>query len=525
MAEPFLSEIRMFSFVFAPKGWALCNGQLLPINQNQALFSLLGTTFGGDGRVNFALPDLRGRTPIHVGSGHTLGERGGEQAHTLSIAELPDAHARGSTASSAHGTRSRPTGKLSWRPTPHRRDLRRRRRTCVAMNPGSVTNTGGSPGAPQHAAVPDAELLHRAAGHLPVARTRGDAMAQPYVGEIRMFAGNFAPAGWMFCEGQLLPISENETLFQLIGTTYGGDGESTFALPDLRGRIPIHQGNGFILAETGGAEEITLTVNQIPAHTHPLLGRPRHGHQATARPSNVLAHVHEPRHLQRRTRQPVNMVAAGDRAGRRQPAAHELPAVPVRRLHHFAVRDLPVARPRRSITMADPFVAEIRIFPFNFAPKGWAWCDGQLLPLVQNTALFSLLGTTYGGDGKSNFALPDLQGRAPMHPGQGPGLSLHDLGETGGSETVTLLESEIPAHSHALRGFERRGDHQRSGGSYRRRRSAAATTSIQTGQRQRRPDGAQALAPAGGDQPHNNLQPYLTFYFCIALQGVFPPRG
>lgn len=97
-------------------------------------------------------------------------------------------------------------------------------------------------------------------------------MAQPYVGEIRMFAGNFAPAGWMFCEGQLLPISENETLFQLIGTTYGGDGQSTFALPDLRGRLPLHQGNGFTLAETGGAEEITLTTQQIPVHTHPFLG-------------------------------------------------------------------------------------------------------------------------------------------------------------------------------------------------------------------------------------------------------------
>src|ERR1700761_4276390 len=98
----------------------------------------------------------------------------------------------------------------------------------------------------------------------------------------------------------------------------------------------------------------------------------------------------------------------------------------------------------------DPFVAEIRIFPFNFAPKGWAFCDGQILPLSQNTALFSLLGTTYGGDGKSNFALPNMQGNAPMHPGQGPGLSLHDLGETGGSDKVSLLESEIPAHSHAL---------------------------------------------------------------------------
>jgi microcystin-dependent protein len=111
-------------------------------------------------------------------------------------------------------------------------------------------------------------------------------MAQPYVGEIRMFAGNFAPAGWMFCEGQLLPISENETLFQLIGTTYGGDGESTFALPDLRGRIPIHQGNGFILAETGGAEEITLTIQQTPAHSHAFLGTLNQG--TLNQPNNSL---------------------------------------------------------------------------------------------------------------------------------------------------------------------------------------------------------------------------------------------
>src|SRR5262245_28884670 len=170
--------------------------------------------------------------------------------------------------------------------------------------------------------------------------------------------------------------------------------------------------------------------------------------------------------------------------------------------------------------MADPFVAEIRIFPFNFAPKGWAWCDGQLLPLSQNTALFSLLGTTYGGDGKSNFALPNLQGRAPMHPGQGPGLSLHDLGETGGSDTVSLLESEIPSHSHVAKGSTDDDDstlpqgHQYGGLSvvYAPAASAAATMA------------PEILAPAGGDQPHNNLMPYLTFYFNIALQGVFPPR-
>jgi microcystin-dependent protein len=172
--------------------------------------------------------------------------------------------------------------------------------------------------------------------------------------------------------------------------------------------------------------------------------------------------------------------------------------------------------------MADPFVAEIRIFPFNFAPKGWAWCDGQLMPLSQNTALFSLLGTTYGGDGKSTFALPDLQGSAPMHPGQGPGLSLHDLGERGGSETVTLLESEIPAHGHSLIASQRAGDNGTPAGLY-----LGGTTSgniYQTSTANLVSMAPQALATSGGSAPHNNMMPYLTFHFCIALQGVFPPR-
>lgn len=172
----------------------------------------------------------------------------------------------------------------------------------------------------------------------------------------------------------------------------------------------------------------------------------------------------------------------------------------------------------------DPFVAEVRIFAFNFPPTGWAFCNGQLMPISQNTALFSLLGTTYGGDGKSTFALPNLQGMSAMHPGQGQGLSLRDLGEQGGTEFVTLLESEMPAHPHSLnanpqpastgvpaaqtslaRGF---------GGSPYKQTPFAPTVQM----------AFQALAPAGGSLPHNNLMPYLALNFCIALQGVFPPR-
>lgn len=173
--------------------------------------------------------------------------------------------------------------------------------------------------------------------------------------------------------------------------------------------------------------------------------------------------------------------------------------------------------------MADPFVAEIRIFPFNFAPRGWAWCDGQILPLSQNTALFSLLGTTYGGDGKSNFALPDLQGRAPMHPGQGPGLSLHDLGETGGSETVSLLESEIPSHSHQIRSVSEEANSNLP--TVNSTFAVSAKANVYADQNTNVAMSPNTLAPAGGDQPHNNLMPYLTFYFNIALQGVYPPRG
>jgi len=174
--------------------------------------------------------------------------------------------------------------------------------------------------------------------------------------------------------------------------------------------------------------------------------------------------------------------------------------------------------------MTNPFVAEIRIFPFDFAPTGWAFCNGQLLPLSQNTALFSLLGTTYGGDGKSNFALPNMQGNAPMFWGQGPGLSLYDLGQSGGSSTVTVTVAELPAHAHGMTcqtQFEADKSIPASNEVFSRSKGgtlyqSAATSGLTMG--------TSTIAPTGGTTPHSNLMPYLTLNFCIALQGVYPAR-
>ena len=173
--------------------------------------------------------------------------------------------------------------------------------------------------------------------------------------------------------------------------------------------------------------------------------------------------------------------------------------------------------------MADPFVAEIRIFPFTFPPKGWAFCNGQLIPISQNTALFALLGTFYGGDGKSTFALPGLQGSVPIHQGQGSGLSEYFIGQQGGSETVTLLQSEMPVHSHTMSAATQDPADAKNlnPGNSSFARSVNGSIYQASGNTQLAP---QAATPTGGDAPHNNMMPFLTLNYNIALQGVFPQR-
>lgn len=283
-------------------------------------------------------------------------------------------------------------------------------------------------------------------------------LAVPLVGEIRMFGGNFAPAGWMFCEGQSLSISENETLFQLIGTTYGGDGQETFNLPDLRGRLPTGLGQAGtgptrILGETWGIDiHPGLTLAHLP------------GAVASPGTLGLLA-----------PRTPKGGAGLG------QPFDVMPPALPV----SFII-SLYGIFPSPNSGGDEPFLSEIRMFAFDFAPKGYALCNGQLLPINQNQGLFSLLGTTFGGDGRVNFALPDMRGRIPIHVG-----GSHTLGERGGN---TNASDRLTSEDLTFRG---------SGPGRQRVRTVGwqATDAAQTFNRE----------PAG-----------LGLNFSIALQGIFP---
>jgi T5SS/PEP-CTERM-associated repeat protein len=375
-AEPALGEIGIFAGNFAPRGWALCEGQLLSINSNEALFSILGTTYGGDGRTTFALPDLRGRTPIGAGSGagltrRNVGQKGGSPIATAS--EIP------SHLHSVSGTAA-----------------------ITGLTGGGASHTNMQPWLAINYVVP-------LSGIFPSRNLGGES----YLGSVELFAGNFAPRPTTLAQGQLLSINQNQSLYSLLGTTYGGDGRTTFALPDLRGRTPIHVGGNptpYRLGQKLGVENVTLAATELPAHTHTLPGAPG----VTEAAGGGQAHTNMQPGLG------LNYVIA-----------------------------LNGVFPSRSIGQ-QAFIGEVGLFAGNFAPRSWAFCDGQLLPIASNTALFSILGTIYGGDGRTNFQLPDLRGRSVIGAGNGPGLPSYRLGEKAGADTVTLSSQQMASHNHVL---------------------------------------------------------------------------
>lgn len=332
-----------------------------------------------------------------------------------------------------------------------------------------------------------------------------------YIGEIKLWAGTYAPLGWAFCAGQLLSIAENSFLFSQIGTTYGGDGINTFALPDLRGRVPIHHAPTYPTGMVGGSETVGLLQSQLPQHNHAVNCA---GQANSLSPTGNFWASNNNEGTFPYTTSGSNAIMAPNSIGTSgQGAPHE-------NMMPFQVINYIISLEQNFDDT--PYICEIRPVAFNFAPKGWAVCSGGLLAISQNTALFALIGTYYGGNGVSTFGLPNLVGQVPVGVGQGPGLTPRSLGETGGVESVTLTLSQLAAHSHIVNASSAGGNafdpannvwSADSEGATRYASGAAAAMA------------QNAIGPAGGNSPHENRQPFVAINYAIAMQGIFPPRS
>lgn len=397
-----VGEVKLFAGNFTPRDWAFADGSLLPISTYTDLFPKLGTTFGGDSRTTLALPDLRGRTAVHPGSGNgpgltrrRSGERFGVEDISLSVGSMPwHNHVAPVQATGFAGGGS---SHASLQPSLDLHHIIALQGTNPSRNP-SVSGVESS--------LAPSEV------------TALSLVDNPLIGAITGYAGFSPPPGFAFADGQLLPISQNDTLFSILGTTYGGDGRTTFDLRDLRGRAAVHVGHGPGLTDRRlgrnfGAEHVTLTVNDLPSHAHSL------------------------------TLDADTQFTGGG-------GAHDNMQPSLALNYMIAIQgQFPFRNTADSNGLSlEPFFGEIQMFAGNFAPQGWAMLDGQLLPINQNESLFSILGTTFGSDGRTTFALPDLRGRAAVHAGTGPGLSTRQLGSRGGSERVSLTTQQLPAHQH-----------------------------------------------------------------------------
>ncbi len=406
-----LGEVGMFASDIAPFGWTRPEGQLLDINQNQDLFDLLGTKFGGDGINNFALPDMRGRIPIGVGSGpglptYMLGDQVGSETTTLSLNQMPD---------HAHNFGNGLSTDLSGAVTQGHSNMQ----PSLALTP-IIATQGTFPSRNSTIISPPEEEGPSAIG-------LGN--SEPFIGEVTWIAHDNIPNGWERADGQTLQISSNSALFSIVGTMYGGDGRTNFGLPDLRGRTPVGTGTGSGLdfydeGTKRGLESEILTAGQLPAHAHPM----------------------------------TNGFEPTDPFGSGTPQSHVQPTIGL--THLVAVEGSFPSEPAtgesdgeenpQAIGSADPFLSSISLFAGNFAIRGFEKAEGQLLPINQNSALFALIRDEYGVDAMSNFALPDLRSRATTHHGTGLSLTTRLLAEEFGVEESSLDEANLPWHVHTF---------------------------------------------------------------------------
>lgn len=339
-------------------------------------------------------------------------------------------------------------------------------------------------------------------------------MTSPYLGEIRMFGGAFEPISWAFCSGQLCQIDWYPELFQLFGAVFGGDGVTTFCFPDLRGRVPIHQGLGVQFGDVGGAETVQLTPDELPAHTHAVQAA---GTATTPSPANAIwaENPNAATAPYRKDKADSGMaVAAVSETGGGQ--GHE-------NMQPFVVMNYIIALVTGADDSTAPFIGEIRAFATTALPPGWVPCDGRALLVQQNPTFFSIIGNYFGGDGVKSFCVPNMAGAVPIHAGQGNGLTNRILGQSGGVTTVTLTSDQLPAHTHTAVCSSSVGDAYSPGAGYWAADAGGGASYVASGATTQMAAGA--FGKTGGTEAHDNMQPYLAITYAIASEGVYPQRG
>jgi microcystin-dependent protein len=341
----------------------------------------------------------------------------------------------------------------------------------------------------------------------------------PFLSELRIFSFGFAPAGWIPCEGQLLPIKSNQALFTLLETTYGGDGINTFGIPDLRAKVPMHTGATMSLGASGGQEYHKLTTDEIPGHTHQAVASSNGPDSST--PANNFWAVNS------------SFTPYGDEADNPPMSPEALAVVGTDTPHNNMAPYLalnicmatygifPSVNDKDSIS--DPWLGEVRMFAWRNAPVYWFPCNGQQIAITSNTALFMILGTNFGGNGTTNFNLPDIRDAAALMAGQGQGLTEYFVGENGGAVAVTLTNKEIPQHTHAANAAAQGTAGEVAGNVWANPASVRPfpdfyASSIGTSLNMN----AGAIGSTGKGLPHYNLMPYTVMNFCIATYGEYP---
>ncbi len=524
-AEPILGEMKWVPYNFAPRGWAECDGQLLPVSQNSALFSLLGTRYGGDDdQTTFRLPDVQGRTIIGAGNGNgltsrSIGDLGDTENVALSLAQMPsDNH--NLQAFTGLGDNNLATSNVLARGSHSYGDrIFSSQNANVDMHSSAILSAGGNQ---PHTNLQPHLVLTCIIALFGIFPSDGFGSAgEPMISEIRWFAHDSVPENWHRCDGSLLFIADNPVLFSLLGSTYGGDGRTTFGVPDLQGRSGLHPGNGpglssKRLGETGGTETETLSLSQIPSHNHQL------------RLANVFAdNINTNNHVlsNGKASQYHNIYHGFDGASTTNMGGTSLSSLgdglPHENMFPFNTATCVIATEGLFLGR-DSFVGELAMYAGNLIPDNWARTDGQLLATSQNDALFSLLGTTYGGDGRTTFGLPELRGRIPVHMGLSSENTQFNLGSRAGAERVFLNAGQMPSHTPTLRGFDGPGDSTNPSGNVlasgdhpflHRIFSTSVANEIMS---------PSAISSSGGSQSHNNISPFKGINYIIALQGTFP---